>query len=44
MTRLHGRLFVLADLAAYFLNAGKQPTEKKLDIIRHASVPVMVVP
>ena len=32
------------DADAIFLNAGKQPTEKKLDIIRHASVPVMVVP
>ena len=33
------------DADAIFLNAGgKEPTEKKLDIIRHASVPVMVVP
>jgi len=33
-----------SDIDAIFLNAGKNPTEKKLDIIRHASVPVMVVP
>lgn len=33
-----------SDSDAIFLNAGKEPTEKKLDIIRHASVPVMVVP
>jgi nucleotide-binding universal stress UspA family protein len=33
-----------ADADAIFLNADKQPTEGKLDIIRHASVPVMVVP
>lgn len=32
------------DVDAIFLNAGKSPTEKKLDIIRHAPVPVMVVP
>ena len=32
------------DADAIFLNAGKNPTEKKLDIIRHAPVPVMVVP
>jgi universal stress protein A len=33
-----------SDADAIFLNASKEPTEKKLDIIRHASVPVMVVP
>ena len=33
-----------SDADAIFLNATKEPTEKKLDIIRHASVPVMVVP
>jgi K+-sensing histidine kinase KdpD len=33
-----------ADVDAIFLNADKEPTEGKLDIIRHASVPVMVVP
>lgn len=33
-----------ADADAIFLNAAKQPTEAKLDIIRHAPVPVMVVP
>lgn len=33
-----------ADVDAIFLNAVKEPTQGKLDIIRHASVPVMVVP
>jgi nucleotide-binding universal stress UspA family protein len=33
-----------ADADAIFLNAVKEPTEGKLDIIRHAPVPVMVVP
>ena len=33
-----------ADVDAILLNAGKEPTDKKLDIIRHAPVPVMVVP
>ena len=33
-----------ADVDAIFLNADKAPSEKKLDIIKHASVPVMVVP
>jgi nucleotide-binding universal stress UspA family protein len=33
-----------ADADAIFLNADKEPTEGKLDIIRHAPVPVMVVP
>jgi nucleotide-binding universal stress UspA family protein len=29
---------------AIFLNAARQPSEGKLDIIRHAEVPVMIVP
>jgi nucleotide-binding universal stress UspA family protein len=33
-----------SNVDAIFLNAAKDPTEGKLDIIRHASVPVMVVP
>lgn len=33
-----------ADVDAIFLNARKEPSEGKLDIIRHASVPVMVAP
>ncbi len=33
-----------SDVDAIFLNAAKEPTEGKLDIIRHAPVPVMVVP
>ena len=33
-----------SDVDAIFLNATKEPTEGKLDIIRHASVPVMIVP
>jgi nucleotide-binding universal stress UspA family protein len=32
------------DADAVFLNASGKPSEKKLDIIRHAPVPVMVVP
>jgi nucleotide-binding universal stress UspA family protein len=40
-----GRYATKADVDAIFLNAAKeQTTDGKLDIIRHASVPVMVVP
>ena len=33
-----------ADADAIFLNALRQPNEGKLDIVRHATVPVMIVP
>lgn len=33
-----------ADADAIFLNANTEPSEGKLDVIRHAPVPVMVVP
>ena len=32
------------DADAIFLNASRQPSEGKLDIVRHATVPVMIVP
>ncbi len=32
------------DADAIFLNAGSEPSEAKLDIVRHAPAPVMVVP
>ena len=32
------------DADAIFLNALRKPTEGKLDIVRHATVPVMIVP
>ncbi len=32
------------DTDAIFLNAARQPSEGKLDIVRHATVPVMIVP
>ena len=32
------------DADAIFLNAARQPSEGKLDIVRHATVPVMIVP
>lgn len=32
------------DVDAIFLNAANEPSKKKLDIIRHAPVPVMIVP
>jgi nucleotide-binding universal stress UspA family protein len=32
------------DSDAIFLNALKRPSEKKLEIVRHATVPVMIVP
>jgi nucleotide-binding universal stress UspA family protein len=32
------------DADAIFLNANTEPSERKIDIIRHATVPVMIVP
>jgi nucleotide-binding universal stress UspA family protein len=32
------------DADAIFLNSASDPSERKLDIIRHAPVPVMIVP
>lgn len=33
-----------ADADAIYLNASRRPSEGKLDIVRHATVPVMIVP
>jgi nucleotide-binding universal stress UspA family protein len=38
------RYATLTDADAIFLNALRQPNEGKLEIVRHATVPVMIVP
>ena len=38
------RYATAAEADAIFLNAHRDPSERKLDIIRHAPVPVMIVP
>ena len=38
------RYATTADADALFLNAARPPSERKLEIVRHAPVPVMIVP